>query len=109
MPLSINTKQLAIRVHQGRLLRKGINEKEPDLMEKSQRRMKVTAWWESNGTRLQTRSDDSTTLFSSSWHRTRNIDGHRRASDDLDADDQRYIDADNRFIICFRQYRISQH
>jgi hypothetical protein len=56
MPLSINTKQLAIRVHQGRLLRKRINEKEPDLMEKSQRRMKVTAWWESNGTRLLTRT-----------------------------------------------------
>jgi hypothetical protein len=36
-------------------LRKRIIEKEPDLIEKSLRRMKVTAWWESNGTRLRTR------------------------------------------------------
>jgi hypothetical protein len=35
-------------------LRKRIIEKEPDLIEKSLRRMKATAWGESNGTRLQT-------------------------------------------------------
>jgi hypothetical protein len=53
--LSLQSSPL-IRVHQGRLLEKRIIEKEPDLMEKSLRRMKVTAWWESNGTRLQTRN-----------------------------------------------------
>jgi hypothetical protein len=44
---------LSTLLHQGRLFGKGIIEKEPDLMEKSLRQMKVTAWWESNGTRLR--------------------------------------------------------
>jgi hypothetical protein len=41
-------------LHQVRLLGKRIIEKELDLMEKSLRRLNVTAWWESNGTRLRT-------------------------------------------------------
>ena len=53
----------SIRVHQGRLLGKRIIEKEPDLMEKSLGQMKVMAWWESNGTRLRTRSTTVRTLL----------------------------------------------
>jgi hypothetical protein len=46
----------SIRVHQGRLVGKRIIEKEPDLIEKTPRRMKISTWWEDLGTQLRTRT-----------------------------------------------------
>jgi hypothetical protein len=53
--LSLQHFQSAL-LHQGRLWRERIIEKEPDLMEISLGQMNVMAWWESNRTRLRTRT-----------------------------------------------------